>query len=115
MRQLIKGVGALAIAYTLGTQLGPAAAHHSMVMYDRTRTVTLTSTVVELQWNNPHVFLLVNGRTGEGDPSGVWHLETSGPTNLARLPGWSPTALKPGDRVTARSIRCAKASSATRA
>jgi hypothetical protein len=101
MRKLIKGAGVLTIASALVTQLGiEAVAHHSMVMYDRTRTVTLTGTVVELQWNNPHVFLLVNGRIGEGDPSGIWHLETSGPTNLARLPGWSPTALKAGDRVT---------------
>jgi hypothetical protein len=76
-----------------------AAAHHAMVMYDRTRTETLTGTVVELQWTNPHVFLLVNGRITEADEAGLWRLETGGPANLTRQGGWSATALKPGDRV----------------
>jgi Family of unknown function (DUF6152) len=76
-----------------------AAAHHAMVMYDRTRVQTLTGTVVELQWTNPHVFLLVNGKVDEAEEAGVWRLETSGPANLTRQGGWSATALKPGDRV----------------
>ena len=76
-----------------------APAHHAMVMYDRARMQTLTGTVVELQWTNPHVFLLVNGKVDEADETGVWRLETSGPANLTRQGGWSATALKPGDRV----------------
>jgi uncharacterized protein DUF6152 len=76
------------------------AAHHAMVMYDRVTTLTLTGTVVELQWTNPHVFLLVNGRTDEADEAAVWRLETSGPANLTRQGGWSATALNPGDRVS---------------
>jgi Family of unknown function (DUF6152) len=77
-----------------------AAAHHAMVMYyDRTRVVTLDGTVVELQWTNPHVFLLVNGKVGETEEIGLWRLETGSPANLTRQGGWSATALKPGDRV----------------
>jgi len=78
----------------------PLNAHHAMVMYDRLRSMTLTGTVVELQWTNPHVFLLVNGTINEGDQQAIWRLETSSPTNLMRLGGWSATALKPGDRVS---------------
>jgi len=78
----------------------PLNAHHAMVMYDRLRSMTLTGTVVELQWTNPHVFLLVNGTINEGDQPAIWRLETSSPTNLMRLGGWSATALKPGDRVS---------------
>jgi Family of unknown function (DUF6152) len=76
-----------------------APAHHAMVMYDRTRMQTLDGTVVELQWTNPHVFLLVNGKVDEAEEPGLWRLETSGPANLTRQGGWSATALKPGDRV----------------
>jgi hypothetical protein len=76
------------------------AAHHAMVMYDRTTIVTLNGTVVELQWSNPHVFLLVNGKVDKADQPAVWRLETSGPANLTRQGGWSPTALRPGDRVS---------------
>jgi hypothetical protein len=77
-----------------------AAAHHAMVMYQRTRHLTLEGTVVELQWTNPHVFLMVNGHTEAGQPEAVWHLETSGPSNLVRWGAWSAHALKPGDRVS---------------
>src|SRR5215831_13345098 len=38
-----------------------------MVMYDRLKSMTLTDTVVELQWTNPHVLLLVNGKVDESD------------------------------------------------
>jgi hypothetical protein len=100
MRQAIKIVAALAVASGLWPSIRAVEAHHSMVMYDRLKTVTLTGTVVELQWSNPHVFLLVDGKIKDGDQPAVWRLETSGPTNLTRLGGWSATALKPGDRVS---------------
>ena|SRR5450631_2395514 len=99
MRQAIGIIAALAVAGGIAAGVSSAGAHHSMVMYDRTKTVTLHGTVVELVWSNPHVFLRVNGRIADHGPSAVWTLETSGPTNLTRLPGWSATALKPGDRV----------------
>jgi hypothetical protein len=100
MKHAIRILAALAVAGASAATLRPVDAHHAMVMYDRLKTATLTGTVVELQWTNPHVFLLVNGRVNEGDPPAVWRLETSSPTNLARLGGWSATALKPGDRVS---------------
>jgi hypothetical protein len=90
------------VGFAAGTKM--VAAHHAMVMYDRSTTVTLDGTVVELQWTNPHVFLLVSGKIDGGDQPrvsqpAVWRLETSGPSNLTRQGGWSATALKPGDRV----------------
>jgi len=75
------------------------SAHHAMVMYDGTKTVTLDGTVVEFRWISPHVFLKVDGRPGEAEASEVWVLETSSPINLARLGTWSESLLKPGDRV----------------
>jgi uncharacterized protein DUF6152 len=88
-----------ALAVTGGIGVGAVDAHHAMVMYDRLRTVMLTGTVVELQWTNPHVFLLVDGKLKDDDQPAVWRLETSGPGNLVRQAGWTPTVLRPGDRV----------------
>src|SRR5215470_11025616 len=99
MRKPVMIVAALAVAGGFAATIGPLDAHHAMVMYDRLRTMTLTGTVVELQWTNPHVFLLVKGTLDQGDQPALWRLETSSPTNLMRLGGWSATALKPGDRV----------------
>jgi hypothetical protein len=100
MKPSAHAVAVLTILCGLAAATKMVAAHHAMVMYDRTTIVTLNGTVVELQWTNPHVFLLVNGKVDEADQPAVWRLETSGPANLTRQGGWSPTSLRPGDRVS---------------
>jgi Family of unknown function (DUF6152) len=91
---------ALAIAGGLAAAVQSLSAHHAMVMYDRLRTITLVGMVVEFQWTNPHVFVLVKGSVDVDEEPAIWRLETTSPTNLIRLGGWSATALKPGDRVS---------------
>jgi|SRR5262245_9385711 len=99
MKPVVKVIAALTALSGFAAGPNMVAAHHAMVMYDRSTIVTLVGTVVELQWTNPHVFLLVDGKVDEADQPAVWRLETSGPANLTRQGGWSATALKPGDRV----------------
>jgi hypothetical protein len=100
MKPVVKAAAALTFLCACAVGARTVAAHHAMVMYDRATVMTLTGTVVELQWTNPHVFLLVNGKVAAADEPTVWRLETSGPANLTRQGGWSATALKPGDRVS---------------
>ena len=100
MKRIIKVTGALAIVYGSLAGVQMVAAHHAMVMYDNTKTVTLDGTLLEFRWTNPHVFLRVEGKFKDRDQSEVWLLETSSPVNLARVGGWSETAMKPGDRVS---------------
>jgi hypothetical protein len=100
MKPIFKAIAALTASCGFAAGTNMVAAHHAMVMYDRSTIVTLVGTVVELQWTNPHVFLLVDGKVDEADQPAVWRLETSGPANLTRQGGWSATALKPGDRVS---------------
>jgi hypothetical protein len=95
----VAGAGLCALAALVGAQI--AAAHHSTAMFDNSRTVVLTGTVVELRWTNPHVHVVLNGTIREGEPPAVWLIETTSPANLQRTGGWSRTALKPGDRVRA--------------
>lgn len=76
----------------------PAWAHHSFAMYDRARTITLSGTVKDYVWTNPHVTILL---LTEGAGRGVvtWTIEGSSPTVLARG-GWTASLLRPGDKVS---------------
>jgi hypothetical protein len=73
-----------------------AQAHHSAAMFDRSRTVTVTGTVKELQWTSPHCWLQV---VSLGPPAVEWSVEMGAPFELYRG-GWRPAILKPGDKVT---------------
>ena len=80
----------------VGTALiAPAAtAHHSFAMFDRTRTVTVSGTVREFQWSNPHAYIQLTttnaaGRTVE------YSLEMGAPMYLYAR-GWRPRTLRAG-------------------
>jgi hypothetical protein len=70
-------------------------------MFDHAKTLTITGTVVELRWVNPHVSLSVNGtvKEREGEEQAIWLLEMTSPGNLIRAGGWRRDAVKPGERV----------------
>jgi hypothetical protein len=86
----------LFIAVALGA--GEAVAHHSPVMFDQTKQVTLTGTVREFQWTNPHSYiqLLVTNDQGQEEE---WSLEMGASVYLYNL-GWRPSSVKPGDTLT---------------
>jgi hypothetical protein len=73
-------------------------AHHSFAMFDPDKTMTLTGTVKEFRWVNPHsaIFVKVDG---SDDPDKLWAVEMTSPSNLTRR-GWTRTTLKPGDRIS---------------
>lgn len=79
----------------------PVFAHHSFGMFDTSKRTTLTGSVKELQWTNPHCFIqLLVAR--EGDSPGTqdeWSIEMASPGQLVRG-GWRPRTLKPGDKIT---------------
>jgi hypothetical protein len=76
----------------------PASAHHSFAMFDADKTVSLTGTVKEFEWTNPHAWL----RVMVADQSGKqlqWALEMGSPGQMAGR-GWKPDSARPGDKVT---------------
>jgi hypothetical protein len=85
----------IAAAALLGA--GPAYAHHSFSTYEREKTVTLTGTVKEYIWANPHVLIELM-RDGAAAPV-LWSIEGSSPSVLARG-GWTSNLLKPGDKIS---------------
>jgi len=78
----------------------PAAeAHHSFAMFDQTKVVSLTGTIVEFQWTNPHAWIEILAPGPEGGAPVRWGIELNSPNNLTRQ-GWKRSSLKPGDKVT---------------
>jgi len=75
-----------------------ALAHHSPVMFDQTQQMTLTGTVREFQWTNPHSYIQLVVKNAEGQDE-EWNLEMAAPTYLYNL-GWRPSTVKAGDTLT---------------
>ena len=89
----------LAIALAAGLcGADSASAHHSLSQFQRDRTLTLTGTVKDFQWTNPHVWIeiVINGDDGM---TVQWSIEGSAPAILARG-GWRPSVLMPGDKIS---------------
>ena len=76
----------------------PTWAHHSRVMYEPTLYLTVTGTVKEFSWRNPHSWLYVTAM-GENGESIEWVLEANSVGQLARQ-GWTSDSIKPGDDIT---------------
>lgn len=74
----------------------PSQAHHSGVMFDQGKQITLSGTVKQFQWTNPHCWiqLIADG----ADSKGEWSVQMGAPTELFRG-GWRPGTLKAGDRI----------------
>jgi Family of unknown function (DUF6152) len=97
-RAYLKGAAAGLLAVAMAAA-GPAGAHHSFAMYDRTKTSIAKGTVKTFQWTNPHVILwLVVEPAGGGTPQ-EWSFETTSPGVLTRA-GWTRQSIKVGDRVS---------------
>jgi hypothetical protein len=91
---MLAGAGALAFAAAAGTAL----AHHSYGMFDLTKQVSITGTVREFQWTNPHVFIEVVAQGPGGAPM-EYSVEGTAPGVLRRA-GWRFDTLKAGEKVT---------------
>lgn len=73
-----------------------ASAHHSPVMFDQSKTITLAGTVRQFQWTNPHCYIQL--MVEEGSRQTEWNMEMGAPVYLANR-GWRPSTLKAGDRI----------------
>jgi hypothetical protein len=76
----------------------PTFAHHGNAAYDETKPITLTGTVTEFDFVNPHTQLYFDVKSAEGKVT-HWACETLSPGKLSRA-GWSRDAVKSEDQVT---------------
>ena len=88
----------LAAAAALTTVALPALSHHSNSAYQVDEVITLSGTVKEWRWSNPHtwLYLTVEGENGE---QAEWAVEGRAPGILGRA-GWDREVLQPGETVT---------------
>jgi hypothetical protein len=74
-------------------------AHHSFaVFFDDSRMVTVSGTVTEFQFRNPHGLIRLTVRDKDGTEV-MWRAETNSPSILERR-GWARDTLKAGDRIS---------------
>jgi hypothetical protein len=77
---------------------GSALAHHGNSAYDEEHWTTLSGTVTEFVWSNPHceIFLDVKDNAGKAVN---WAIESQSP-GILRRNNWTRTTLKAGDQIT---------------
>jgi hypothetical protein len=74
-------------------------AHHGTgISYDGSKEVTLTGTVTEFKWSNPHAQLYFDVKDETGKIVS-WAAELNSPGVLSRE-GWTRSKFKAGDEVT---------------
>jgi hypothetical protein len=86
----------VAIAWLSALAL-PTLAHHSFATFDMTKQFTITGTVKEFQWQNPHIWLYLVVKDAEQTQE--WAVEGGSVVGLKRE-GWSKDTFKPGDKVS---------------
>jgi len=91
-KALVGAFGTLVLA-------APSFAHHSAVMFDDTKEVTVTGVVKEFQFTNPHSWLLVDVPSEDGKTVTTWGFEAEGPSTLARS-GIRKSDFTPGTEIT---------------
>ena len=87
-----------ALVLVVAALLAPVVkAHHGSAEYDVAREVTITGTVKEWKWTQPHTWVVLNV-TRPGGVVEEWSGEGP-PLQWAASRGWSITTLKAGESV----------------
>ena len=75
-----------------------AAAHHGFAVFDTSSQHTITGTVKEFQWTNPHTWVWLEVPNDKGGAD-TWGFEGMSPNFLGRR-GWTRKTLQAGDKIT---------------
>jgi len=97
--------GFIAIAIVLAA--GTAWAHHSpSSIFDMTKPFTLSGTLTQVEWVNPHIALYIDAKKADGNGVENWKWESAPPAFLRRV-GVSSAQFKGavGQTVTASGFR----------
>jgi Family of unknown function (DUF6152) len=89
----------LALA-VIGLVVLPAAAHHSVAMFDMSKEIVLDGTVVDFRWQNPHVYIRMEIVGPDGTPE-TRQIEAGPASNLVTV-GMASDTIRSGDRIVVR-------------
>ena len=93
-----KALLAAAASLSLFAFSGRALAHHGGAAYDADHPMTMTGTVKELLFIQPHPLITLEVKNEQGAVA-EWSVEMTAPNHLAHY-GWNGKKLKPGDQIT---------------
>jgi hypothetical protein len=89
----------LVLGLSLGLLTASAAfAHHGTANYETTKSVSVTGTVTDFNFTNPHVQIFMDVKDATGKLA-KWQGELTSPNHLSRS-GWHKDTIKPGDVIT---------------
>jgi hypothetical protein len=88
----------LLLASVLALVSLPVSAHHGDTNYDLTAPFSISGTIVEFRFINPHMQITLDVTEPDGKVT-RWAAQGTSP-NMLVFRGWSRTVLKPGDKVT---------------
>ena len=87
-----------AIFAGLSVFYGVTLAHHGNSAYDAEHHLTITGTVTEFVWSNPHCQIYMDVKDDSGNVV-HWSVESQSPGILHRN-GWTRDSIKAGDQIT---------------
>lgn len=91
MKAKLLGIGVLLMAI-------PLLAHHGGgSLYDMSKQVTVSATVTDFQWGNPHVEIGLDAKDEKGKAR-HWILEANSTPVMANR-GWNRKSLQPGEMI----------------
>jgi hypothetical protein len=91
-------LAAVFAAVSLFCSSAPALAHHGGSAYDTAHPLTVTGTVKEFQFIQPHPLITLDVKDDQGAVT-EWSVEMTAPNHLVHY-GWNGKKLKPGDQIT---------------
>ena len=97
MRAHIACAGAVVLALAAGGAPEPSLAHHSFAMFDMGKEVTVSGTVRQFQWANPHAYIQLITKDDAGRDV-EWSMEMGAPMYLYAR-GWRPRSLRAGMQI----------------
>lgn len=95
VKKLIASVAGAALIAGVSTA---AFAHHSFAMFDLSKKVEFTGKIAEVQWTNPHVWIMVDV-PNQGASDVRWGVEFTSIVHLTRR-GFKSSWFNVGDEVT---------------
>jgi len=94
-KPIVSGIVAVTFVLLVATS---AIAHHSFIAFNMNDQKTVTGTVKEVEWTNPHIWIWIDVPNEKGVAE-LYGFEGMSPNFLERR-NWTRTTLKAGEKIT---------------